>query len=75
MNQETIGERIRYVRLKNLLTQREFAASIGVGRSALVRYETGEGFPSVLVAASIAETCGVSLNWLILGKGGYRRDD
>lgn len=38
----TMGERIRYLRNKNKMTQEELGYKIGVGKTAIVKYEKGE---------------------------------
>ena len=38
----TMGERIHYLRKKNKMTQSDLAKRLGVGRSAVLKYEKGE---------------------------------
>lgn len=58
------GERVRQLRTKLQLSQRDFAERIGVTASALSTYEKGQKNPSIGVAISIATEFSVSLDWL-----------
>lgn len=49
------GERIRYFRKKRNMTQKELAAAIGLGDSAIRNYELGNRFPNEAVILKIAE--------------------
>lgn len=58
------GQRIKQLRQKLDLSQRDFAGKIGVTASALSAYEKGQKNPSVNVAIEIATVYNVSLDWL-----------
>ena len=58
------GQRIKQLRNKLKLSQRNFAEKIGVTASALSAYEKGLKNPSVNVAVNIALSFDVSLDWL-----------
>ena len=60
------AERVKALRGNQ--TQREFAAVVGVPSSNVNRYEAGT-FPSYPFLRQIATKMGVSLNWLVLGRG------
>lgn len=63
-----LGQRIKDVRLKQGLTQAEFAARLGVSRSYLSEAERGKSKPSVEMLVGIAGQFGdVSLRWLLTG--------
>lgn len=62
-----IGGRIRIVRSRLKMNQREFAQQIGVSNSAVSAYETGDAFPSLPALIKIAVLARVTFNWLILG--------
>lgn len=58
------GERLKQLRTKLKLSQRDFANKIGVTASALSSYEKGQKNPSVGVVTNIAAQFHVSLDWL-----------
>ena len=58
------GERLKQLRTKLKLSQRDFADKVGVTASALSSYEKGQKNPSVNVAINIATQFNVSLDWL-----------
>ena len=58
------GERIKRIRENKKLTQREFAQMVGVTAATVNSWEKSGKFPSVDMAAKIADTFGVSLDWL-----------
>jgi len=51
MNQPQIGKFIRELRLKNGLTQEQFASEFGVTYSTVNRWENGRSKPSPLATA------------------------
>ena len=65
-NRETIGERVRRLRVERGLTLRQ-AASPGVSSSYLSRIESGERAPSVKALRALAQTLGVSPDELETG--------
>ena len=58
------GERLTMVRKKKRISQDELAKAIGVHAPVIGRYERDEVKPSVEVAAKIAQSLGVSLDYL-----------
>jgi len=58
------GERLKQLRTKLKLSQRDFADKVGVTASALSSYEKGQKNPSVGVVTNIAAQFHVSLDWL-----------
>src|ERR671930_376459 len=64
---ETIGQRIRRLRLKRGLSQRQLAAP-GVGYAYISRIEHGDRDPSLKVMRILARRLGVSLEELETGK-------
>ena len=58
------GSRLKLLRTKLRLSQRDFAEKIGVTASALSSYEKGQKNPSVGVAMNIAAQFHVSIDWL-----------
>lgn len=66
---EAIGTRIEALATK-LGGKRELANKSGIHETQLYKYIKGANAPSISVAVSLAQAGQVSLDWLILGKGG-----
>lgn len=60
-----LGEHITKLRKKLKLSQNELGKKVGTSGDIIGRYERGEVKPSIEVAAKIADTLGVSLDFLI----------
>ena len=60
-----LGSRIRQARDRAGLTQEQLAERIGVSRTAIARYESGEIEPKLHNLAAIAETLNVSTDELL----------
>ena len=58
------GERLTLVRKRKKTSQDELAKAIGVHAPVIGRYERDEVKPSIEVAAKIAHSLGVSLDYL-----------
>ena len=69
---ETLGSRIRAARGK--LSQEAFANLIQVSKGSLGFYERDENLPNTDVALKICSTAGVSIEWLLTGKGSMQMD-
>lgn len=65
LDKEAISKRLAELRSDRKLKQKEVAASIGVTSATLSTYETGAKFPSLEVAAKLADFYGVSLDYLL----------
>lgn len=65
---QTIGDRMKTVRFDHDYSLEEMGEALGVDSTTVAKYET-LGAPSLFGAISYAETFGVSLDWLLLGKG------
>lgn len=67
---EHIGNRIKYIRLKNGYTQKDFSRVISISTRTLQTYEQGEvdaiPFPTL---KKVAEIFNVSLEWLFYNNG------
>ena len=61
------GQRLRAARRERGLTQEEFAAQIGVSRSAIAQWETDRAGQIRGNLLRIAEVLGVSLEYLLYG--------
>ena len=64
---ETIGDRIRKVRINAGMSQRKFARSVYVTRNTVYRWEKGKSVPYAHDVQHIAERFNVSCDYLILG--------
>lgn len=62
----TIGEKIRAVRIKKELTQKQLGDKCGMADSAIRRYESGRGNPTLDTVGRIAEALGLELRSLVL---------
>jgi transcriptional regulator with XRE-family HTH domain len=62
-----LPNRIAAVRTRLGLTQRAFAARVGVTRNIVIRYEGGTGRPRADTLERIARLGGVSVDWLLRG--------
>lgn len=65
---QTIADRMKVVRFDQDYTLEEMGAALGIASATVAKYET-TGAPSLYGAISYGETFGVSLDWLLLGKG------
>lgn len=64
---ETFPKRLKILREKIGISQGDFAKALGVSRSTISYYETGERLPDIEMLDRICETTGCSANFL-LGK-------
>lgn len=61
---QVFSERLKKLRNSLNITQKDFAEKIGITASALSAYENNLKNPSIAVAKRIAETFGISIDWL-----------
>jgi transcriptional regulator with XRE-family HTH domain len=61
------GENIKNIRRRKGLTQEELGSLLGVGKSAVSRWESGEREVTLATMRSIAAGLGVPLEWLVEG--------
>ena len=59
-----IGQNLRSIRNIINMTQSEFASELGISQQMISQFENGKKTPSVMQLINIAETYGVSLDWL-----------
>jgi transcriptional regulator with XRE-family HTH domain len=64
-----LPQRIAAVRTRLGLTQRAFAARVGVTRNVVIRWERGHHRPRATALARIAAAGGVSVDWLLRRSG------
>lgn len=60
-----LSEKILYCRKKALLSQETLAERVGVSRQAVSKWETGEAMPEVSKLLQLAQTFGVTTDWLL----------
>lgn len=63
--QNVIGSRIKFLRARDGLTQRELASKLHVGNSTLSQYENGDRVPSIDMQRKFAQHFGVSVDFLV----------
>ncbi|SNS56232.1 DNA-binding transcriptional regulator, XRE-family HTH domain [Anaerovirgula multivorans] len=64
----TIGKRIKYLREKKKLTQKQLADATGVQRGNLSHYEKDKIKPSSDAIISLSQFFNVSCDWFLIGK-------
>ena len=65
MTRSLAGQYIRYLRVKNDLTQAELAERLNITDKAVSKWERGLSFPDILLLPRLAEVLGVSVGDLI----------
>ena len=68
MNQEKIGKFIKEIRIKNHLTQAEFAKLFVVTYQAVSKWETGKNIPDLGLLQAICQKYNVDINELLNGQ-------
>ena len=71
MNEKSVGERIARLRSEKGMTQVELAEKLGVSDKAVSKWELGGCYPDVTMFPLLADTFGVSVDFLMCG--GSRR--
>jgi transcriptional regulator with XRE-family HTH domain len=64
---DTVGSRIKSIRLDQNLNQKEFCNKIKLGQSRLSEIESNKNKPSFDTLLSIKDVFGVSIDWIISG--------
>lgn len=62
-----IGERVVSVRKKAGLSQREFAARLGISNGGISQIENGKAMPGGDFLLKMHQELGVDINWLLTG--------
>lgn len=68
-----IGERLRYLRMANRLTQREVADILKIHRTTYAYYETGRSNPDLETLTALSRIFGVSIDFLVTGTDNEKR--
>lgn len=68
---ENFGKRLRCLRKERGLTQDDIAAAIGVSRQIISRWERNEAVPKAGNLTALADTLGISVDYLLHGKTNF----
>jgi len=68
MSSEQFAKTIKDLRIKNNLTQKEFADKLGVTYQAVSKWETGKNMPDILLLKEISNIFNVDIDELLTGK-------
>ena len=68
MNQEKVGKIIKELRIKNKLTQKEFAEKFGVTYQAVSKWETGKNLPDINILKAICLEYNILIDEVINGE-------
>lgn len=78
MDEKEIGKRIKEVRIKKNMTQKELAEASKIDATSISRYETGVQMPNLSTLVFIASSLETSLDYLVFGNGSefkaYKKD-
>lgn len=73
MNQEKIAKLIKEIRLKNNLTQKEFAEKLGVTYQAVSKWENAKNIPDIGVLKEIKKIYNIDIDDLLDGETSKRK--
>ena len=65
MDQEKIGKLIRDIRIKNKMSQQQFAEKYGVTYQAVSKWENGKNIPDISIFKTDCEDYHINLNDLL----------
>lgn len=68
---DNLGDRMRYIRSLQELTQREMAEVVGVSEVSIHFYEVNKYRPSFEVLIAYSEMSGLPTDWFLKGKVNY----
>ena len=68
MSQEKVGKFIKEIRIKNNLTQKEFAEKLGVTFQAVSKWENGKNIPDISLLKEISRMFNVDINEILDGE-------
>lgn len=68
MDQEKVGKFIKEIRVKNNLTQKEFAEKLGVTFQAVSKWENGKNIPDISLLKEISRMFNVDINEILEGE-------
>lgn len=64
MNNNTLGDKLQYLRKDMSMSQKDFADFLSIPQPSLSAYENNRNSPTVDVLINIAKKCNISLDWL-----------
>lgn len=73
MNQEKVGKFIKEIRIKNNLTQKEFADRLGVTFQAVSKWENGKNIPDISLIKEISKMFNVNIDEILEGEKKERK--
>ncbi len=73
MDQEKVGQLIKSLRIKNKLSQKEFADKYGVTYQAVSKWETGKTIPDIVLLKQICDDYQIDINDLLNGKSNIKK--
>lgn len=65
---DTIGNRLKTLRMEHEISQRELAEALGVSNSTISRIEKVDSLPDTKTLIAYSEHFGVSTDWILFGK-------
>ncbi len=68
MDQEKVGKFIKEIRMKNNLTQKEFADKLGVTFQAVSKWENGKNIPDISLLKEISRLFNVDIDEILEGQ-------
>lgn len=68
MNQERFSKTIKELRIKNNLTQKEFADKLGITYQAVSKWETGKNMPDIILLKEISSIFNIDIDELLTGE-------
>lgn len=74
MNQEKIGKLIKKIRIKNKLSQKEFADKYGVTPQAVSKWETGKNIPDIAILKEICNDNNLKIDEFLSAKSLKRKN-
>ena len=67
MDAKKTGALIREIRTEQGMTQKDLAAKLHVSEAAVSKWETGKGFPDVVILETLADVLGISMTSILKG--------
>lgn len=71
MNSDQFAKNIKELRLKNNLTQKEFADRLNVTYQAVSKWENGKNMPDIILLKEISNIFNIDIDQLLTGKKKY----
>lgn len=75
LNINTMGDRIKYLRLKEDLTQAQLSEKIGISKGNISSLENNRYEPSAKTIISLSELFNISTDWILLGNKEEKKEN